>query len=86
MPFIRALRLGLTLPLLCAALCSVACGDEDEDQPEATEGGDPAMGEREGPAGCYIGAAFMCDCDVVEADCTAAIGGMWVPQGCARCE
>lgn len=77
MTLVRRLRAGLALPLLLSALCAACGGDTEEAE-------DPAEGEREGPAGCYIGAEQRCDCDLEESECTEGVG-TWVPMGCASC-
>lgn len=79
MTLVRRLRVGLALPLLLSALCAACGGDTEE-----AEGQDPAEGERQGPAGCYIGAERRCDCDLEESECTAE-GSSWVMMGCTSC-
>lgn len=60
----------------------------DEENAPANGGSGGSGGEerpppREGPEGCYISAARMCDCDIEEADCTEE-GQTWT-EGCASC-
>jgi hypothetical protein len=81
------LTIATAFVLSFLGLCS-ACGDEDETtttegQPTdtVTEGERP---EREGPEGCYIPSQMLCDCDVVEVDCTEDVG-VWTP-GCMSCQ
>jgi len=78
MSLARLVRLGSILPWLVAALCA-ACGSDVDN---AAEGG--TRPEREGPAGCYIGAERLCDCDIEEAACVEE-GQTWVEEGCASC-
>ena len=74
------------VPFLVWALCC-ACGS-DEARLVSPEEEDMAVQEqrpppREGPAGCYIPERTMCDCTLLEEDCTEDIG-VWT-DGCASC-
>ena len=72
-----------TFPFL--SLCS-ACGGEDATTTAPTEPQTETQQEqpaREGPEGCYIPPQMMCDCTLVEADCSEDVG-VWT-AGCMSC-
>lgn len=68
-----------------AMACLASCGGENviDETPSGDGGG--SMGDRMGPAGCYMKMLMMCDCDVAEADCPDNDTSVWT-DGCASCE
>jgi len=77
------------VPFLVWALCCACGGDdarlvppESEDEPQ-TEVEQQRPPPREGPEGCYIPERTMCNCEIVEADCSEDVG-IWT-DGCASC-
>jgi len=78
----------LKLVSCLALVVCAACGDEDArivqaaGEPE-TETEEQRPAPRPGPEGCYIVARNMCDCAILEPDCSEDIG-VWT-EGCASC-
>jgi len=75
------------VPFLVWALCCACGGDEArilqaEGEPE-TQTEEQRPPPREGLEGCYIPQRQMCDCEIVEADCSEDVG-VWT-DGCASC-